>query len=284
MRERRGDFFLSLSLNDFVLTLLFLLLLLSLWSLTKGARDLRAAQDDLESCKESCDLEHVREIEQSVAVIKEILVKAGEDPREVERLVLVALKDAQRLQELEREQRTLVGEKATLQDTIRKLEAKITALVDALPSDRADLAKECAECKEQLAGCTHQMEQCGLGKPPCWADARGKAEYIYTVTIHEEGVSVEPRWSVVRADAAKEIPGALELPGNQLSLAEFKRRAAPVLAWSKQKDCRHYVYIRDEAETKEAFKQQLFGVEDFFYKHVERSTPGAKAAEIVLPD
>src|SRR5262249_46886509 len=101
---------------------------------------------------------------------------------------------------------------------------------------------------------------------------RGKPEYIYTVTIHENGVSVDPRWSPQRASDAKEIPGALELPGHRLSLQEFTRRAAPIKQWSVEKDCVHYVYIRDEAETKVAFKRQLLAVEDFFYKHLERST------------
>ena len=63
-----------------------------------------------------------------------------------------------------------------------------------------------------------------------------------------------------------------------------KRRAAPVLAWSKQNDCRHYVYILDEARTKRAFKQHLFTVEDFFYKHVERSEQAEPGGEIAVPE
>ncbi len=286
MRGGRGDFFLSLSLSDFILTLLFLILLVSLWSLRKGAGDLREARAGLAACEsvvERCDIERVRDLEEQVAMIREILEKAGQDPKEIERLILVALKDAQKLQDLELAARTLADKNRSLEERIAALEQEIAALTPAdtqgNPIDVASLVTRLDDAETQLVGCKRQMEQCGLGLPPCWSDAKGRLEYLYAVTIHEDGVSVAPRWPAGRAEAVERIPGAIALPGVRLSLDEFDRRAAPILAWSEEKECRHYVYIRDEAETKDAFKRQLLEVEGFFYKYLERDAAARGAAQ-----
>jgi hypothetical protein len=116
------------------------------------------------------------------------------------------------------------------------------------------------------------MQQCGLGKPPCWADESGKVEFIYEVTLHENGISVAPSWPARRAADAERIAGASALPGERLSQAEFARRATPVLDWSDRQECRLYVTIRDRAESKKAYKDQLRTVEGYFYKVLERGT------------
>src|SRR5206468_5402759 len=90
--------------------------------------------------------------------------------------------------------------------------------------------------------------------------------------IEEDGISALATWPAGRAVDAQAIQGAVALPGLHLSREEFGRRAAPVLAWSKAQnpECRQYVYIIDEAETKQAFKRNLLFVEDYFYKYLER--------------
>jgi hypothetical protein len=107
--------------------------------------------------------------------------------------------------------------------------------------------------------------------PACWYDINGKVQYIYTVTIHEDGLSVTANWPQDRADDLQAIPGASTAPGSHLSLQEFGRRMAPVLAWSKRQnpECRHYVYMVDEAASKNAFKRNMLFTEGYFYKYLQ---------------
>jgi len=49
------------------------------------------------------------------------------------------------------------------------------------------------------------------------------------------------------------------------------RQVAPLFAWSKAHNCRHFVRIKDDSKTsKEAFKRQMLAIEAYFYKYLER--------------
>lgn len=273
MKRGRGDFFLSLTLNDFVLTLLFLILLLCLGSLLRVAREKKECEDR----SERCDPARVQQLENQVAVIRSLLEKAGRDPSEVERLVLVALQDANRIGDLENVRRDLERKEGELLGRIEELERILAAVTPPLGLDGK--AVDYPEMQVRLDQCSERMKECGLGQLPCWTDALGKVEYLYTVTIHETGVSAAPRWPTGRTADVLAIPGATALPGSNMSLAEFGRRAGPILTWSKQQkpECRHYAYVVDEAETKKAFKDNLFAIEDSFYKYVERRAPSGQS-------
>jgi hypothetical protein len=271
MSERdRGSFFLSVTLTDFVLTLLFLLLLLCLAFLqdrNTGLSRERAHTAELER--------QIRELEKDAAFVREILDRTGYDRAEAEKLILMALRDAKRIEALEAEKRELEAKASALEETVASQREEIERYANAggaeCPVALASARSALAGCQGQLAGCSRQMESCGLGKPPCWADAAGKVQYLYTVTIHEEGVSAAPAWPSERSSDAQAVAAIPALPGDRLSLAEFARRAQPIRAWSDQHDCRHYVFVRDEAQTKRSFKQNLLRIEDYFYKYLDRS-------------
>ena len=82
-------------------------------------------------------------------------------------------------------------------------------------------------------------------------------------------MSVEATWGGKRAEDATKIPGALQLPGDQLSAMEFAKRAHSVLRWSQEQnpECRHFVVIIDRAVSKDAYKNTRLRIEDFFYKY-----------------
>jgi hypothetical protein len=274
MRRGQGDFFLSLSLNDFVLTLLFLMLLLAIWSLRERTGQVGEVQKKLEACEAGAE-----RCGEQMARVRRLFEEGGfdiEDPSVVDRLVLVPRDEWQRLEEIEVACQTLDERRKLCESQLADLERRVEDLTprDAAgnPVDVASLADRLAQAEGRLAGCTRQMEQCGLGKPPCWSDAAGKVEFLFDVTLHEDGISVAPSWPAHRADDAAGIPGTSALPGERLSQAEFGRRAAPILTWSDQNECRHYVSIRDRAESKKAYKEQLRTVEGYFYKVLERGT------------
>jgi hypothetical protein len=268
MRRGQGDFFLSLSLNDFVLTLLFLMLLLAIWSLRERTGQVGTVQEKLGACQAEAE-----RCGEQMARLRRLFEEGGfdiEDPSVVERLVLVSRDALRRLTESELACQQLDAQKQSCESRLAELEQHVPRDAEGNPIDAAALADRLAEAEGRLAGCTVQMEQCGLGKPPCWADAAGKVEFIYTVTIHEDGISVVPSWPAHRQGDAGDIPGATALPGEHLSRQEFGRRAAPILAWSDAQECRHYVFVRDDARSKDAWKKQLESVEGHFYKVMER--------------
>jgi hypothetical protein len=274
MRRGQGDFFLSLSLNDFVLTLLFLMLLLAIWSLRERTGQMGEFREKLEACEAGAE-----RCGEQMARLRRLFEEGGfdiEDPSVIERLILVNRDEWRRLEETEVACQALDEQKQLCERQLADLERRVDELTprdaEGQPLDVASLTDRLAEAEGRLAGCTRQMEQCGLGKPPCWSDAAGKVEFLFDVTLHEDGISVAPGWPEQRAADAAAISGAAALPGERLSQGEFARRATPVLGWSDERECRHYVTIRDRAESKQAYKDQLRTVEGYFYKVLERGT------------
>ena len=106
----------------------------------------------------------------------------------------------------------------------------------------------------------------GRDKRPCWVDDSGKVEYLYMVTIGEKNILLERAWPDERNEDVKSIPAVIGLVGKRMSLDEFNLAARPIFDWSVKHDCRHYVKIWDNTITKGPFKNQLFGVEEYFYK------------------
>jgi len=67
------------------------------------------------------------------------------------------------------------------------------------------------------------------------------------------------------------IPEAEKLVGKNLTQQQLQQRLKPILNWSKAHGCRHFVRIKDDQYTsKQAFKQQMLIIEDYFYKYLVR--------------
>lgn len=110
--------------------------------------------------------------------------------------------------------------------------------------------------------------RCGNDWPACWSDSEGRQEFIYAVTLNENDLTVEGIWPSHRNDDIEFIPNAKVLPSNSMSLSDFEKNAEPILNWSKEKECRHYVKIIDNTAptSKVKYKRMKKIVEDYFYK------------------
>lgn len=110
--------------------------------------------------------------------------------------------------------------------------------------------------------------RCGNDWPACWSDSEGRQEFIYAVTLNENDLTVEGVWPSHRNDDIEFIPNAKALPSNSMSLSDFEKNAEPILNWSKEKECRHYVKIIDNTAptSKVTYKRMKKIVEDYFYK------------------
>ena len=110
--------------------------------------------------------------------------------------------------------------------------------------------------------------RCGNDWPACWSDSEGRQEFIFAVTLNENDLTVEGIWPSHRNDDIEFIPNAKALPSNSMSLSDFGKNAEPILNWSKEKECRHYVKIIDNTAptSKVKYKRMKKIVEDYFYK------------------
>jgi uncharacterized short protein YbdD (DUF466 family) len=243
-------FMIGLTLTEVALLLFFVLLLL----VTDQKKELRRQEQARQELQQAN--RELREKQASLQELEKLVEqqrrsdpsKRDMTPEEFVRLVRDAQRTREQLRESEQERSRLREENERLRERAR-------------------------DVKAQLA---HVKERCGPeghGPPPCWLDPEtGEIEYIFDVTIRENGVVAVPSWPQHRQDDAMAIPGVSEWPTGEVSLGQFRKHAAPVLAWSRQQDpeCRHYVRIYDDAVSKEAFKRHLLGVEDYFYKWLSR--------------
>jgi hypothetical protein len=114
----------------------------------------------------------------------------------------------------------------------------------------------------------HLRRRCGNDWPACWLDSEGRQEFIYAVTLNENDLTVEGIWPVHRNDDIELIPNAKALPSDSMSLSDFEKNAEPILNWSKEKECRHYVKVIDNTAptSKIKYKRMKQIVESYFYK------------------
>ena len=112
----------------------------------------------------------------------------------------------------------------------------------------------------------------GVDHPPCWANGDGHIEYIYTITLYEETLYIEKAWPDERISDLEFIPGASNIINTDYSITSFGQAVAPVYDWSVDNECRHFVRIKDNTNTKKAFKRNLLTVENYFYKFLLRES------------
>ena len=243
--QERRSFLFSLTLTELAFLMFFLLLLLALTQL--GLRD-----DDRTVVTTLRDIRGFEGLEQRILENDHDFVELVRAPLEA----VLSSTDAERLERL-----------------TRLIEADDLQASGAQPcaDEGVKLEQANQNLRGQLENVRRRCGRGGLDYPPCWADPNsGAIDYIYDVTLREESIDVARSWRDSRDQAARAIPGALELVGVGHTIQRFSDRADPVLAWSNASDCRHYVRIYDGAVTKDGFKRTLLTVEDFFYKYLVR--------------
>ena len=133
-------------------------------------------------------------------------------------------------------------------------------------------SKQLQSLKGRVAYMQKKLKNTGLGYPPCWADLQtGTVEYLYSITLYEQYMRIEAAWPAHRKVDLGLIPEAEKLVGKNLTQQQLQQRLKPILNWSKAHGCRHFVRIKDDQYTsKQAFKQQMLIIEDYFYKYLVR--------------
>jgi hypothetical protein len=131
------------------------------------------------------------------------------------------------------------------------------------------LKKENADLHGQVTYLRKRLDaRGGRDYPPCWANEQtGKVEFLFTVDILSEGLRITPAWPDTRQADAAALPGVAKLTAPRpLSRAEFSASMQGIDRLSKTKECRHYVYLKNQVTDLESFNQSRYAIEDFFYK------------------
>jgi len=138
---------------------------------------------------------------------------------------------------------------------------------------KEELAYEQEVLKGQVLFLTRRLNMGGGNElPPCWIDKKsGKAEYLFSVTIGENGIKVAPRWPGYRAKELQKYKGIRTLFNRDISVNEFLKTTRPIYRDADAKECKHYLYLYDDALTKDAYKMTRLRIENYFYKYEDGS-------------
>jgi hypothetical protein len=183
-------------------------------------------------------------------------------------------------EELLSEIKELKDDKSQLESKLKEFEKFEKNLVDfdhekSIAENLAslnDVFKNLGDCElavnEAKSREKNLRRRCGNDWPACWSDSEGRQEFIYAITLNENDLTVKGIWPSHRNDDIEFIPNAKALPSKSMSLSDFEINAEPILNWSKEKECRHYVKIIDNTAptSKVKYKRMIKIVEGYFYK------------------
>lgn len=304
---KKNDQVFQLSLTELAFTLVFLLLLLCGWIVASQKMDFdrkEAANRNL--IIEAKELKV--EAERTLAEVQAVLSSQVTNPeaavselrkcsrRETENEVLraqlanqgtkltalvavdEALKSKAGSEELQKEVEEALAFKKAYQEKTGK----------ALRRDEVEkLAAQCAEAETKISGIAKDNQNLrgqvafmgkqvaavkgtkGFGLPPCWVDAEGKVQRLFSVEVTEQGLIVRPGWPPERTADANNLPNINAALANESvqSISAFRMGVTPILDWSKKQDpeCRHYASIGVSATTVNVSVAGDNAVNDYFY-------------------
>jgi len=111
----------------------------------------------------------------------------------------------------------------------------------------------------------------GLDYPPCWISDKGKARYLFHITLNESNLYIkEALWNENDREKSKKIPNIEKIINKDLSLNQFLKLVKPLYKQTVIEECRHFVIFKDNTETKKSYKTKTLKIENFFYKYIER--------------
>ena len=143
----------------------------------------------------------------------------------------------------------------------------------SLSENLSDVLRDFSDTKGQNVNLRQKLEQLGNGldHPPCWADeVTGEIQYVFNAIIHENRIQIMAGWPEARDAEANINPNILKVIGEYSTNADMWNRSEGLFEESVKKECRHFVRIYDHADSKNAFKMYLLGIENHFYKFLSR--------------
>lgn len=286
---------LDTSLTELAFIFFFILLLVSVWKLNEQESKLtelvtlnknqqliiqstQAVSELIEKIREQVGEDNFEEYFSEIVKLKERVERAKQLELELQRqesdLNLLKNKMAEIFKSEEIEQAI-----AKIEEIARVKELISTALPNESQLDKAlnMLLIQLRDAKGQNNNLRQQIVKLGNGldHPPCWADSEtGSIEYMFDVTILEDGVTFARGWPDSRNEQAIADPNIAGVIGLYNNNEEHLMKTTIIYEDSVKNSCRHFVRISDKAISKDAFKKNLLAIEKHFYKKLTETKYG----------
>lgn len=286
---------LDTSLTELAFIFFFILLLVSVWKLNEQESKLT----ELVTLNKNQQL--IIHSTQAVSeLIEKIREQVGEDDFEEYFSEIVKLKErVERVNQLELElqrkesdlnllenKMAEIFKNEDIEKTIANIEevARVKKLISTALPNESQLDKALSMLLIQLRDAKGQNNNLrqhivklgnGLDHPPCWADSEtGSIEYMFDVTILEDGVTFARGWPDSRNEQAISEPNIVGAIGSYNNSEEHLMKTKIIYEDSVKNSCRHFVRISDKAISKDAFKKNLLAIEKHFYKKLTETKYG----------
>lgn len=266
---RRGVI-LGLTLAEIMLLILFLLLLTFASVLSREKKQYEQKIQLLSKGNKNIE-KVVTVLEESDPAITEELVEAFETLPAVTTLIkkenLKKSKSETTKQVVLRAMEKLTAEKA-VESTSGESSIK-DKLLKAV-NDNEELKAQIANVQGQNKNILHQLNSQGKGAdfPPCWADSKGRPEYIYNVYLSNDGITLVDNKIPHRQSEQAQLPISSVVYDEPISQGQFVNQTSDLKEWAVSHECHFYVRIYDETDgsKKALYKSLLRTVESSFYK------------------
>lgn len=285
--QERGNSIIETSLTELAFVFFFILLIFSAWKISDVSAQLE--ESEVQSTEQTETIVQLRETLNSSSEFFQ-LVNDSEPEEIFNELVL----GREAVSELKKKNRELDALETTLSkltedsdtESIKEIAASIRELEEVkkqvsekgfdkedFVDNISDVLREVSDFKGQNINLRRKLEQLGNGldHPPCWADEiTGDIQYVFNVVINESNLEVFSGWPEARKIEAENNINILRVVGKYDRNSDLWEQSKSLFEESVAKECRHFVRVYDHAESKNAFKMYLLGIENHFYKFLSR--------------
>jgi hypothetical protein len=305
--ENRRGLTLGLTLAEVLLLLLFLVLIALSWRVVSLQRDYQTAVEQITHVERinaelSSTLEGLQAIESDRAnLAKAVAAAAKINPNDPAEVLTRAVEILKRLgSDTRPDQVTALSEMLNDREKLKALDQAISLAIQINPKDPAEALTRATEILSRLGPDTKpddvmptgtinslktQLDQVtsernnlmhtgnGLTYPSCWRTAEGKTEFIFDITIRDDGMIVRDATPSRANDPAMQLVSGLAR-NEVVNESVFRKETTNIFNYSKGQNCRFYSIIRDQtgSTSKVRYKELLAVVEENFYKSL-RSRP-----------
>jgi hypothetical protein len=185
--------------------------------------------------------------------VKQSLVVSGELKKQLKAQLDKNLKLGQERENIEE----VVAAAKGFQNLAKSAEGQVT------------IKKENTDLRGQVAFLKNKLEaRGGRDYPPCWADEKtGKVEFLFSIEVQPDSVSVAPIWPSNREADAQALPGITEiLSASPHSHINFVKNIQAIYNESQAGQCRHYVQLKSSINDAVQSDRARLMIESYFYK------------------
>lgn len=288
MHEVRSNSIIETSLTELAFIFFFILLTVSAWKINSIVDDVYVKE------KENADLSNKNQLLTESLKTASTFAQLGDKikPEELFKELTSGRKAVKELAKVQGENKILqekvdsLGDLVESKDSVDKLVEQITQnkkLKDILKEagynpdkpleEVSNIVQKNSDIKGQNINLRGQLEKAGNGldHPPCWADPEtGKIQYLFNAEINENSIEFKPGWPESRATQATGNPNITRIPAVYRTNDDMWKQTKYLYEESVRQECRHFVYVNDNADSKSSFKRYLLGIENHFYKYLKR--------------